>query len=97
MKHRAPPDFQLQCGCFLTLEKTLKAQGMKAPGVVAYSDRKGNSGIAMMILKHLINPDGSKQQGMIYFNFCPICGKQIAVKLIRKVDDETEPKTKPDA
>jgi len=95
MKYKPPPDFQLPCGCFLTFVKSLKAQGMELPGVVPFSDKRGNSGIAAVILKRLLNPDGSRQQGMIYFNFCPICGKQIAARLIKGVSDEKKSSTKP--
>ena len=97
MKYKTKPDFHLDCNCFLQVQKGLAAQGIQVLGLLMYHDKQGNSGLGVPILKRLINPDGSRQQGIIQLDFCPFCGKQIAVKLIRKVSDETESKAKPDA
>ena len=95
MKYKTLPDFHLDCNCFLQVQKGLAAQGIQVLGLVMYNDKQGNSGLGLPILKRLINPDGSRQQGMIQLDFCPFCGKQIAVKLIKRVSDEKEPNTKP--
>jgi len=86
-------DFHLDCACFLSVQKGAAAMGMKVLGMMMYSDKSGNSGLALPILKRLINPDGSKQQGMIPLNFCPFCGKQIAVNLLKGGNNGTARKT----
>jgi len=80
MKPKPTPDFHLDCACFLHVQKGAAAMGMKVLGLQMYSDKRGNSGLFVPVLKRLINPDGSKQQGMIPLNFCPFCGKQISLK-----------------
>jgi len=76
-------DFHLDCNCFLQVQKGLAAQGIQILGLTMWTDKQGNSGLAVPILKRLINPDGSRQQGMIHLDFCPFCGKQIVIKLIK--------------
>ena len=97
MKLKAPLDFQLQCGCFLQVAKGVRAQGMEIRGLSMFADKKGNSGLTVPVIKNIPLSKDFDVRGWINFNFCPFCGKQIAVKLIRKVSDETEPKAKPDA
>jgi len=75
-------DFHLDCNCFLQAQKSLRAQGIDLLGISQWTDKKGNSGLAVPILKRLINPDGSRQQGVIPLNYCPFCGKQIAVQFM---------------
>jgi len=94
MKHKKPLDFHLSCNCFLQVQKGLNAQGIKVLGLIMFSDKQGNSGLAVPIIKRLVNPDGSQQQGMIHLDFCPFCGTQIATKPIRIVKNEKD--TKPD-
>jgi len=91
-KFKSSPDFHLDCNCFLQVQRGLKAQGIELLGLVMWSDRQGNSGLAVPILRRLINPDGTRQQGMVHLDFCPFCGKQIAVKPIKGVNGETQSK-----
>jgi len=88
MKPKTPPDFHLSCNCFLQVQKGLAAQGIRVLGLVMFSDKHGNSGLAIPIIKRLVDPNGNQQQGMIHLDFCPFCGSQIAVKLIKGVKDE---------
>ena len=80
MKTKIGPDFHLSCNCFLQVSKGARAQGMDIPGLLMTKDKAGNTGLGLVIVKRLINPDGSRQTGMIALNFCPFCGKQIAVQ-----------------
>jgi hypothetical protein len=95
MKHRKPLDFHLSCNCFLQVQKGLNAQGIRILGLMMWSDKGGNSGLAIPILKRLLNPDGTPQKGMIHLDFCPFCGTQIAVRPIRIAKDETDTESKP--
>lgn len=83
-KFKSAPDFHLDCNCFLQAQKGLRAQGMELLGLTMWSDKKGNSGLAIPILKRLINPNGSRQQGMLPLAFCPFCGKQIVTRAIKE-------------
>jgi len=91
---KRPPDFHLDCACFLHVQKGARAMGMDIVGLEMYSDKAGNSGLFIQILKRLINPDGSRQKGMMPFNFCPFCGKQIAMKLVKGESDEKSTESK---
>jgi len=87
-------DFHLDCACFLQVQKGLRAMGIDLPGLSMYRDKKGNTGLSLPILKRMINPDGSRKQGTIPLNFCPFCGKQIAMKLAKMESDEESTKSK---
>jgi len=91
-KSSSPIDFHLDCNCFLQAQKSLRAQGIDLLGISQWSDKKGNSGLAVPILKRLINPDGSRQQGIIPLSFCPLCGKQIVVN-VPEIEKSKEDKT----
>jgi len=87
-KHKSPIDFHLECACFLQVQKGARAQSLRILGLTMYSDKAGNSGLSIPVLKGLVNPDGTRQQGMIPLNFCPFCGKQIAMNLAKVESDE---------
>ena len=94
MKYKTAPDFYLSCNCFLQVSQGMRAQGMDIPGLVMTKDKAGNTGLGLAIVKRLINPDGSRQTGMIMLPFCPFCGKQIAVKPVTGGINEKESKGK---
>ena len=91
-KFKSSPDFHLDCNCFLQVQKGAREQGADILGLTMYSDKQGNSGLSIIVLKRLINPDGCRQQGMMRLDFCPFCGKQIAVKPIRGGNGEDKSK-----
>jgi len=80
--------FHLDCNCFLQVQKGLKCQGIDLLGLTMWSDKAGNSGLSVPILKRLINLDGSRQQGMIELAFCPFCGKRITTRLWKVKNDK---------
>lgn len=94
MKYKKPIDFHLDCNCFLQVQKGLEAQGIRIIGIMMFSDKQGNSGLGIPIVSRLLDSKGARRQGMIHLDFCPFCGKQIAIKPVRIVKDEED--TKPD-
>jgi len=78
-KLKRAPDFHLDCNCFLQVQKGACAQGCDIPGLQMYSSKNGESGLCLILLKRLIDPNGTQQQGMIQLNFCPFCGKKISI------------------
>lgn len=88
MKFKKPPDFHLECGCIFQIQKGVRAQGMELVGVQAFSNKGGNSGISMSAAGRIVNRSGQRKTGVIFFNFCPVCGKQIATRLIGKEENQ---------
>ena len=97
MKHKTPLDFHLDCNCIPALLKASCQDGTEIRGLMYWVDKKGNIGVSLPVIKNIPLSKDFDVVSLLHFNFCPFCGKQIAVKLIRKASDETEPKAKPDA
>ena len=87
-------DFHLTCKCFLQVQKGVHAQGMEIRGLSLSVDRGGNGTLVVPVVKHKLIADQYIVTGWISFNFCPFCGKQIAMNLAKVESDEKQKNSK---
>ena len=86
-KPKPIPDFHLTCNCFLQVQRGVHAQGMVIRGLSLSVDKGGNATLVVPVVKHKWGSDDIIVTGWISFNFCPFCGKQIAMKLAKVEND----------
>jgi len=87
-KPKPIPDFRLTCKCFLQVQQGVHAQGCEIRGLSLSVDKRGNATMVVPVVKHKLIVDQFWVMGWISFNFCPFCGKQIAMKLAKVESDE---------
>jgi len=88
MKHKKQPTFHLECDCIYQLQQQVRSQGQDLLGLSAFSDKQGNTGIAVATASRIVGLKGGRKTGVVYLNFCPICGSRIRKTHIEGVDDE---------
>ena len=94
MKHLNSPDFRLTCKCFLQVQQGVHAQGCEVLGLSLSVDKRGNATMVVPAIKYKSWSDRFDVKGWISFNFCPFCGKQIAMKLAKVESDEKQKNSK---